>query len=151
MGGWYKSGQFWPIYVSNEEMRKKCAAFYDHYNTLEQTYIMYTYKAACSNNISQSSYKKYTILQAWQYYSEEMAAKWSEIYKKLLNLGKRCAYFGQLLTQLFFLQFYWSSNITIQGWQGQNLRQICIVCWVLRSKNTIFQISSDIGACTYWM
>ena len=141
MGGWYKSGQFWPIYVSNEEMRKKCAAFYDHYNTLEQTYIMYTYKAACSNNISQSSYKKYTILQAWQYYSEEMAAKWSEIYKKNV----------QLLTQSFFLQFYWSSNITIQGWQGQNLRQICIVCWVLRSKNTIFQISSDIGACTYWM
>ena len=89
MGGWYKSGQFWPIYVSNEEMRKKCAAFYDHYNTLEQTYIMYTYKAACSNNISQSSYKKYTILQAWQYYSEEMAAKWSEIYKKIVQLEEK--------------------------------------------------------------
>ena len=58
----------------------------------------------------------------------------------MFHLGKRCAYFGQLLTQSFFLLFYWSSNITIQGWQGQNLRQSCIVCWVLRSKNTIFQI-----------
>ena len=89
MGGWYKSGQFWPIYVSNEEMRKKCAAFYDHYNTLEQTYIMYTYKAACSNNISQSSYKKYTILQAWQYYSEEMAVAYSDLkFVEKCNLGK---------------------------------------------------------------
>ena len=105
MGGWYKSGQFWPIYVSNEEMRKKCAAFYDHYNTLEQTYIMYTYKAACSNNISQSSYKKYTILQAWQYYSEEMAAKWSEIYKQLFYLGKRCAYLDNFWHNHFFYCF----------------------------------------------
>ena len=102
MGGWYKSGQFWPIYVSNEEMRKKCAAFYDHYNTLEQTYIMYTYKAACSNNISQSSYKKYTILQAWQYYSEEMAAKWSEIYKKLFNLGKKMCIFWTTFDTIIF-------------------------------------------------
>ena len=139
MGGWYKSGQFWPIYVSNEEMRKKCAAFYDHYNTLEQTYIMYTYKAACSNNISQSSYKKYTI---YCRHGNIILRKWQQsdlkFIKKLFHLGKRCAYFGQLLTQSFFLLFYWSSNITIQGWQGQNLRQICIVCWVLRSKNTIY-------------
>ena len=92
---------------------------------------MYTYKAACSNNISQSSYKKYTILQAWQYYSEEMAAKWSEIYKKIVQLEEKDVHILDNFwhNHFFYKQFSWRwktngykllHSVTIQGWYVPN-------------------------------